>query len=104
MGLATLSLHMRKGGFRLNIIFQEGWCASINDKLKALLEANDLPIVTVHALRHTNASLMINSGVDIKAVSARLGHCNIRITADTYGHIFDAYQARIAQSIEDKLL
>jgi len=104
MGLATLSLHMRKGGFRLNIIFQEGWCASINDKLKALLEANDLPIVTVHALRHTNASLMINSGVDIKAVSAQLGHCNISITADTYGHIFDAYKARIAQSVEDKLL
>ena len=39
-----------------------------------------------------------------QAVSARLGHCNIRITADTYGHIFDAYQARIAQSVEDKLL
>ena len=77
---------------------------SINDKLKALLEANDLPIVTVHALRHTNASLMINSGVDIKAVSARLGHCNISITADIYAHIFEAYQARIAQSIEDKLL
>ena len=77
---------------------------SINDKLKALLEENELPILTVHALRHTNASLMINSGVDIKAVSARLGHCNISITADTYGHIFDAYQAKIAQSVEDKLL
>ena len=77
---------------------------SINDKLKALLEENELPILTVHALRHTNASLMINSGVDIKAVSARLGHCNISITADTYGHIFDAYQARIEQSVEDKLL
>ena len=46
----------------------------------------------------------ISNSVDIKAVSARLGHCNIRITADTYGHIFDAYQARIAQSVEDKLL
>jgi len=77
---------------------------SINDKLKALLEENGLPILTVHALRHTNASLMINSGVDIKAVSAQLGHCNISITADTYGHIFDAYKARIAQSVEDKLL
>ena len=27
MGLATLSQRMRKGGFRLNKIFQEGWCA-----------------------------------------------------------------------------
>lgn len=49
--------------------------------------------------------MMINSGVDIKAVSVQLGHCNISIaTADTYGHIFDAYNARIAQSVEDKLL
>ena len=47
---------------------------------------------------------MNNRGIDIKMVSARLEHCNIHITADTYGHIFDAYQARIAQSIEDKLL
>ena len=77
---------------------------SINNKLKVLLKENGLPILTVHALRHTNASLMINSGVDIKAVSAQLGHCNISITADTYGHIFDAYKARIAQSVEDKLL
>ena len=77
---------------------------SVNDKLQKLLEENGLPVVTVHALRHTNASLMINGGIDLKAVSAQLGHCNISITADTYGHIFDAYKAKIAKSIEDKLL
>lgn len=77
---------------------------SINVKLKKLLKENGLPIVTPHALRHTNASLMVNSGVDLKAVSAQLGHCNISITADTYGHIFDVYKAKIAKSIEDKLL
>ena len=76
----------------------------VNKKLQKLLEENGLPVVTAHALRHTNASLMINSGVDLKAVSAQLGHCNISITADTYGNIFDAYKAKIAKSIEDKLL
>ncbi|MBE6598540.1 MAG: hypothetical protein E7638_03755 [Ruminococcaceae bacterium] len=50
-----------------------------------------------------NASLLINNGVDIKAVSSQLGHCNINITADTYGHIFDEYKARIAKSLEDSL-
>lgn len=63
-----------------------------------------LPEVTAHALRHTNASLMINSGIDLKAVSSQLGHCNINITANTYGHIFDTYKAKIAKSVEDKLL
>ena len=76
----------------------------INDKLKRLLRENCLPEVTAHALRHANARLMINSGVDLKGVSAQLGHCNISITADTYWHIFDAYKAKIAKSIEDKLL
>ncbi len=77
---------------------------SINKKLQKLLEENDLPSVTVHALRHSNASLLINNGVDIKAVSSQLGHCNINITADTYGHIFDEYKARIAESLEDSLM
>ncbi len=76
---------------------------SVNNKLKRLLKENDLPCVTAHALRHSNASLLINNGVDIKAVSSQLGHCNINITADTYGHIFDEYKARIAQSLEDSL-
>lgn len=78
--------------------------SSINKKLQKLLVENDLPCVTVHALRHSNASLLINNGVDIKAVSSQLGHCNINITADTYGHIFDEYKARISQSLEDCLL
>jgi len=78
--------------------------SSINKKLQKLLIENDLPYVTVHTLRHSNASLLINNGVDIKAVSSQLGHCNINITADTYGHIFDEYKARISQSLEDCLL
>ena len=76
----------------------------INDRLKKLLVENNLPCVTVHALRHSNASLLINNGVDLKAVSAQLGHCNINITADTYGHIFDEYKARISKSLEDYLI
>ena len=46
---------------------------------------------------------MINNGFDVKAISEHLGHCNINITADTYGHIFDEYKARIAKSLEDSL-
>ena len=48
--------------------------------------------------------MLINNGVDIKAVSSQLGHCNISITADTYGHIFDEYKAKVAQAIEYDLI
>lgn len=122
LGQYTLSLLKRhkEEQDKLKLIVEDAWkhpdiiftneigeyldYGSINDKLKHLLVENDLPCVTVHALRHSNASLLINNGVDLKAVSAQLGHCNINITADTYGHIFDEYKARISQSLEDGLL
>ena len=76
----------------------------MNKYLKQTCTANGLPHISVHKLRHSNARLLINSGAALKAVSARLGHCNIAITADIYGHIFDSYEARMAQSLEDNLL
>ena len=76
----------------------------VNKYLKQTCTENGLPPVSIHKLRHSNASLLINNGAALKAVSARLGHCNIAITADIYGHIFDSYEARMSQSLEDDLL
>lgn len=76
----------------------------VNKYLKNLCQENGLPPVSIHKLRHSNASLLINSGAALKAVSDRLGHCNIAITADIYGHIFDSYEARMAKSLEADLL
>lgn len=42
--------------------------------------------VTIHALRHTFATNLINAGVDIKVVSQLLGHSSVKITYDTYVH------------------
>ena len=72
--------------------------------MKKLLKENGLPIVTPHALRHTNASLMINSGIFLKAISAQLGHCNTEITSKSCVHIFKEYKAKMAESIEHDLL
>ncbi len=46
--------------------------------------------VTVHTLRHSAATAMLESGVHPKAVSELLGHSDIRITADVYGHVSTA--------------
>lgn len=43
--------------------------------------------VRFHDLRHTHATQLLKAGVDIKTVSERLGHTNIRITLDTYTHV-----------------
>lgn len=42
--------------------------------------------VTVHALRHTFASNLINAGVDVKVASQLLGHSSVKITYGTYVH------------------
>jgi integrase len=47
----------------------------------------DLPVIKLHEGRHTAATLALESGLDIKAVSDRLGHSTTRITADTYSHV-----------------
>jgi integrase len=42
-----------------------------------------------HVLRHTFATLLLEDGVPIHVVSRILGHTNIRITVDIYGHLSD---------------
>ena len=47
------------------------------------------PPVTFHGLRHSHASLLLYKGVNIKAISKRLGHLNTGTTINTYSHILD---------------
>lgn len=55
--------------------------------LLALRKAK-LPATTrFHDLRHTSATLLLLAGVNIKAVSRRLGHASVVITLDTYSHV-----------------
>lgn len=45
--------------------------------------------MTVHDLRHTAASLMVQSGANVKAVQRQLGHTSAAMTLDTYADLFD---------------
>jgi integrase len=57
-----------------------------------------LPRVTLHSLRHTHASALIASGMDVLTVSRRLGHSSPSITLSVYAHKFanrDAEAARL---------
>lgn len=45
--------------------------------------------LTVHSLRHTNASLLIAEGVDVRTVAGLLGHAQPSTTLDIYSHAFD---------------
>jgi integrase len=59
----------------------------LSDNFSNAMAAAGLPHVTLHTLRHTHASQLIRSGVDILTVSRRLGHANATVTLNTYGHL-----------------
>lgn len=59
-------------------------------RFKKILKENGLPQnLSVHSLRHTNASLLIAQGVDVRTVASLLGHSQASTTLDIYAHAFD---------------
>jgi integrase len=58
-----------------------------------------LRVIKLHEGRHSAASLGFEAGLDIKAVSAQLGHSNTAITADLYTHMRQQIADRDADSV-----
>jgi len=56
----------------------------------------EMPQVTLHSLRHTHASMLIASGMDILTISRRLGHASPTITLAIYGHLIKGTDERAA--------
>jgi integrase len=56
--------------------------------------------VTLHSLRHTHASMLIASGMDILTISRRLGHSSPTITLGVYGHLVSGTDDRAAQIMD----
>jgi integrase len=59
----------------------------VTQHFQALAMQAGLPAIRLHDLRHTNASLALAAGIDIKVVSERLGHSTMAVTADLYTHV-----------------
>jgi len=56
--------------------------------------------VTLHSLRHTNATLMIAEGTDIRTVSNRLGHAQTSTTLNIYAHALKSKDKDAAEKLE----
>jgi integrase len=56
--------------------------------------------ITMHECRHTFASLMIGACVNAKALSTFMGHANIGITLDTYGHLMPGAEDEAAGMLD----
>ena len=61
--------------------------STINCILSRHCKKLSIPVITVHGLRHTHASLLLFGGVSIASVAKRLGHSSMNTTEKTYLHI-----------------
>ena len=61
-----------------------------------VVERIDVPEITLHDLRHTHATLLLQAGVPVKVVCERLGHSNPGFTMSVYQHVLPGMQAEAA--------
>ena len=61
--------------------------STVNARLAKLCKECDIPVISIHGLRHTHASLLLFAGVSTASVARRLGHSSINTTQKTYLHI-----------------
>ena len=69
--------------------------------LKKIIRKYNLDSISFHGLRHTSSSLLINSGIDPKTVSERLGHSDSHITMQIYTHAFDKSKEECANKFDE---
>ena len=63
--------------------------STVNKILEKYCNQQNIPVISIHGLRHTHASLLLYEGVSIASVAKRLGHANTTTTQTTYLHIIE---------------
>jgi integrase len=71
--------------------------------MRRLCKSSGVTAIRFHDIRHTHASILISSGVDIVKVSSRLGHANPKITLEIYAHLLPNIQDNVAEIFENEL-
>ena len=61
--------------------------STVNDVLERHCKSANIPVISIHGLRHTHASVLLFAGVSVGSVARRLGHASITTTQKTYLHI-----------------
>lgn len=56
--------------------------------------------IKIHDFRHSHATLLINNGVNIMEVSRRLGHADVKMTWNTYAHLYPSAEDSALEALE----
>lgn len=75
---------------------------AIQHKLKYEIEKGGLKKIRVHDIRHSHVAYLIHQGVQPLIIKERLGHKDIKITLNTYGHLYPSQQKDLAKMLNEK--
>lgn len=73
--------------------------STVNSRLEVLCKVAEVPIISIHSLRHSHASALIFAGVSIASIAKRLGHSSITTTQETYLHIIQELENQDSEKI-----
>jgi integrase len=74
---------------------------AVTKRFAALVRAAGVPLIRLHDLRHTHATMALRAGVHPKVVSERLGHATVAITLDLYSHASETLQTEAATRVAE---
>ena len=77
---------------------------AVQHKLKREIEKGNLRKIRVHDLRHSHVAYLIDQGIDPLIIKERLGHKDIQMTLNTYGHLYPTRQREVADMLDKKYL
>ena len=75
--------------------------SALEKGIKQTADKAGLPHIRVHDLRHSHASMLIDMGFDILAISERLGHESVKTTLDTYSHLYPDKDKKLADKLNE---
>jgi integrase len=85
---------------RVRVFRSASWVNVAVKRARTTFTDAKLTPVDLHTCRHTCASFLIAAGVNVKAVQAFMGHANISVTLDLYGHLLPGSEAQAATLLE----
>ncbi len=75
---------------------------AVQHKMRRHIEKSGVKKIRVHDLRHSHVAYLIHQGVEPLMIKQRLGHKDIKITLNTYGHLYPNEQKKLAEMLTTK--
>lgn len=73
-------------------------------EMQKILKRNGMPQFSLHSLRHTNATLLIGAGTDVRTVSGRLGHSQTSTTMNIYAEYLQSANTAASETLANVLI